>query len=225
MNTSIAITPESLGSWLIDEVERTDRRCSTLQEGIEHGLCNVKLQFADEALAKTGCKLTEELLISWLLATRLEASGCSVIREHQYPGTREECDLVITLSTDTRVWVEVKHAWKSWFNCDCTTGASSAYKGYLFGDASHKGAAHDFDKLETVASPHAQWIGVLLIGWDSNSRPMYGDVQELVRQKELVKRGWSLAASRRWADRRNPAFGIATWFWMRKQGANQTALH
>jgi len=216
MSYRIELTPKLLGSFLTDAIAQIDMQCSTLHNGVEYGLCNVKLQFKDQALAETGKKLTEELLIAWLLAKRLKEHGCGVSSEHPYPGTREKCDLVINLPSGDRVWVEVKHAWKHWYNCDGTAGTSINYRGYLFGDASHPGTAHDFDKLERVSAAETEWVGVLLIGFKSKVRPMNTDVQELMTRMQLNNRVWNLSVSKNWFDRRNPEFGIGVWFWIRK---------
>jgi hypothetical protein len=210
------ISPATLGNFLIEGVRQIDQSCSDVFDAHENGLVNVKRQHAAKVLAETGRKLTEELLIAYRLAQQLRANGIPVKSEHPYPGSREKCDLVVTLENHAHFWVEVKNAWKHWFNCNGTSGTSSAYKGYLFGDASHPGTAHDFGKLERVRQPDAHWHGVLLIGFDSDQTPMAKDIQELMDKERLTTRGWTLAAKNRWSDRRNPSFGIATWFWSRE---------
>jgi hypothetical protein len=220
MDTPAPISPASLGDFLIAGIRQIDLACNKLVNGIEGGLCDVERQFQAEALAETGLTLTEELLISWQLEKQLSASGLSVKREHRYPGSREECDLVITMANGNRFWVEVKNAWRHWFNPDGTSERSSAYRGYLFGDESHLGAAHDFEKLEQLRPTDAHWLGVLLIGFDSDKARMAGDIQELTDTKQLIARGWKIVASKRWADRRNANFGISTWFWSKEAGGN-----
>ncbi len=219
MDTLNPITPATLGDFLINGVREIDLSCSSLIDGVQIGLRNVKRQFAAEALEETGHKLTEELLISWLLAKQLSTTGLSVVREQRYRGSREECDLLVALADKMRFWIEIKLAWKNWLRNDGLKGFSSNYRGYLFGDESHRGTVHDFDKLERVRQPDAQWLGVLLIGFDSNEASMTSDIQELIDKKQLLARGWSLTSKDRWADRRNTSFGISAWFWMREATA------
>jgi hypothetical protein len=208
--------PTSLGKLLAKGVLEIDRSCDHQIKGIEGGLCNVKSRYVAEALAELGRKLTEETLTSWLLQKRLEQIGFRVESEHPYPGTRKKCDLVLHNDDERKFWIEVKYAWKRWYACNGKTGQSSAFKGYLLGDASHAGAAHDFRKLMKLSRAHAYGIGVLLIGLDSLTAPMDAEVAKLVEQEALAANGWSLAAHESWPDRRNDAFRINCWFWNRR---------
>ena len=87
--------------------------------------------------------------------------------------------------------------------------------GYLLGDDSHAGAAHDFVKLSRFGPSDAVGTGVLLIGLDSLHKSMDADVMELQSQGGIFSNGWSLVTHRTWADRRNAAFRINFWFWYR----------
>src|SRR6266545_2477056 len=127
---SVASAKE-LGNVLCEGVRDIDKRCVRKFNGIDGGLCNVKLQFREQALSELGKRLTEETLISWLLMKHLAQKGFVVELERPYPAGGR-CDLV--LSNPVVAWIEVKLAWKQWFKCDGGTGCSPAYKGYLFGD-------------------------------------------------------------------------------------------
>ena len=217
----IAFDPDSLtfsaeiGSFLADSVHSIDLSCNTLMHGVEAGLCNVKPLFAPQALSELGKKLTEETLISWLISKRFNSVDIFAKPEQKYPGSNEECDLVLHLSRNRQFWIEAKLAWRRWYNCNGSAKGSSSFNGYLHGDATHPGAAHDFRKLERVTRVDAEWMGVLLIGFDSLKAPMDSAVKELEACEKLVERGWSMVATQKWTDRRNPLFRINCWFWTR----------
>jgi hypothetical protein len=204
--------PRSLGAFLVEGIKTIDRECSTLINGVEAGLCNVKRQFADAARDGTKKKLREENLISWRLKTLMDKVGIQVATEKKYPGCNKKCDLVI-LADEGRIWIEVKLAWKNWFNCKGTEGTSSNYKGYLFGDLSHPGTSHDFHKLERLTSDNARRLGLLLIGFDSLRKSMQHDIDDLAEQEKLADRGWAIGHHDAWLDRRNEQFRINCWFW------------
>jgi hypothetical protein len=207
--------PIWLGTFLASGVREIDRACDHIIKGFEGGLCNVKSRFAPDAYAVLGKKLTEETLTSWLLQKCLQGAGFQVQAEHYYPGTRQECDLVLYGRNKCSFWIEVKYAWKRWFNCNGTTGRSSNFKGYLLGDESHSGAAHDFRKLSRLLPTPASGVGMLLIGLDSIKAPMDVEIATLTAQESLPDNGWNLACHESWTDRRNEQFRINCWFWSR----------
>jgi hypothetical protein len=205
--------PALLGDFLANGVRDVDLSCNHLINGIEGGLCNIKSRFAAEAHSELGKRLTEETLTTWLLLKRLKAAGCEADAEVHYPGTRKECALVLRGSDKRGFWIEVKYAWKGWYGCNGKAGRSPNFKGYLLGDYSHPGTAHDFRKLMKLSRLHARGLGVLLVGLDSLKRPMDAEIVRLVEQENLTAEGWSLAAHKSWPDRRNDSFRINCWFW------------
>jgi hypothetical protein len=205
--------PNRLGRLLATGVREIDRSCDHLIKGVESGLCNVKTRFAAEAYEELEKKLTEETLTSWLLQKQLQRIGFRVEAERFYPATRQECDLVLIDGDKASFWIEVKYAWKKWCNCDGTVGRSSSFKGYLLGDFSHPGTAHDFRKLLTLFPDHASQVGLLLIGLDSVSAPMDSEISLLIEQQRLHENGWQLSHHESWPDRRNETFRINCWFW------------
>lgn len=209
--------PESLGDFLINGVQQIDLSCSSTLHGIERGICNIKSHYAEEAFEATGLKLTEETITSWLLSRRLLSAGLPVDLERKYPGERKRCDLVVTLPGAESCWVEVKYAWKTWFNCDGTSTRNKLYGPYLYGDKYHDHcAAADFRKLEALPPTDANWTGFLLIGTDSERHPMADDVERLESLVDLDRGGWRRVAHRHWPDRRAAGFGIGCWFWLRR---------
>jgi hypothetical protein len=210
--------PESLGNFLIDGVHQIDLSCSSTLHGIERGICNVKGHYSAEALEATGAKLTEETITSWLLSRRLASAGLPSDLERRYPGARKRCDLVVTLPGAESGWIEVKYAWKTWFNCDGSSVRNKVYGPYLYGDKYHPHCAlNDFRKLEGLSPSDAKWAGFLLIGTDSTRHPMAADIERLESLVDLDRAGWKRVAQRYWQDRRCTGFGIGCWFWLRAQ--------
>jgi hypothetical protein len=196
-----------IGWQLMEGVRLIDLACNRLRHGVEGGLCNVKFQFdadvADGIHPPPGKRVKEEDAISWMLAKRTVAKCWG-----RYPGSRKTCDLVIQ-DPEPSLWVEVKLAWKRWFNCDGTFGSSSAYLPYLYG-SKHKthSFGDDFDKVLTLAPPSAH-VGVLLVGFDGIDAPMTVELGDFM--KPTCESGW-IVSHMMWPDRRSAWCRINCWF-------------
>jgi hypothetical protein len=199
---------------VIDAICEIDQECRTLLNGVEHGLANVKLEFQDQLFQETNKKLTEEPLIAWLVRKTLIGPNVEVGWELPYPEKRTQCDLVIHLRDSVRLWLELKLAWKSWFNCvGAPTYSNRAYASYLDGRDRTHSLRHDFEKLRNANLPAGDHRAVCLIGFDCGNKPMDRDVATVVRQaQELAP--WEAAAERHWPDRRCHDFQINVWSWL-----------
>jgi hypothetical protein len=118
------------------------------------------------------------------------------------------------LDDTIEIWVEVKFAWKSWFNCTggYETNSDFMFRGYLMGSHHSHSAAHDFVKLTGLA-PATAFKGMLLVGFDSSDAPMGRDIAVLESQAAV---GWRLEQPLMWDDRRDSIKGrsrINCWFW------------
>jgi hypothetical protein len=210
-NASLA----DIGWLLMSAVRDIDLGCTRPVNGVENGLCNVRRQFVADVkagiVAPPPRNVKEEDAITWLLSRVLQPPLEANLRV-PYPGSRKTCDLVITLPNLWSLWVEVKLAWKRWFNCDGKFGKSSSYLPYLNG-SKHKthSAADDFAKLVQL-SPRESHLGFLLIGFDSIDAPMVDDMRVL--SKAAHENGWT-ADQIAWHDRRNAKCRINCWFWHR----------
>jgi hypothetical protein len=132
------------------------------------------------------------------------------------------CDLVITFAKGRRIWIEVKGAWKYYCYENETL---HNYYGYLFfplkkvAKKSHS-AAQDLRKLEVLGSRDADYVGLLLVGFDSTlpDADMTTDIGEFVRLAKIDRRPWTESKCDSWPDR---YFGeqclarIRSWFWRR----------
>jgi hypothetical protein len=201
---------------IIGAVHEIDLDCCTLRNGIEHGLANVKLEFHSKLYKLTKKRLTEEPLIAWLIRKKLTASFQKVDWEVPYPGgdSDKRCDLVVHLDGISRMWIELKLAWKAWFNCiGPPTYSNRAYASYLNGRDRTHSLKHDFQKLLTAHLAASDRRAVCLVGFDCTRSPMDKDVTAVVGQPQQ-RATWELVAERHWPDRRSPDFRVNIWIWL-----------
>jgi hypothetical protein len=200
-----------------EAVYEIDMDCKGLVGGVENGLVNVKAEFQDRAKEDTGKKLTEELLIAWLLRQKLAAQSWRVMPDEvPYPNDHlKRCDLVVDIAGGTQLWLELKMAWKAWFNC---VGEPSyfnrPYQTYLDGRGRSHSFRHDLEKLSVAALPSHYGRVVCLVGTDHQSKPMDDDVAKIVSDFRSQETCWQLVAEKHWPDRRNKEFRINVWCWL-----------
>lgn len=207
---------------LLDEVigfiGEIDRECSTLLNGVEHGLINVKQEFKTRAFKEIGKRLTEETLIAWLIWQKLRARGWSVDWEVVYPeNRRKKCDLVVKVSAKSRLWLELKLASKAWFNCEEKPGYhNSLYPSYLEGKNRTHSFQHDFHKLTQRDENWSvdDYRAVCLIGFDWIKEPMDDEVAAVAKGVQEEAQAWKLISENHWTDRRNADFRINAWCWL-----------
>lgn len=216
MNTTITSSVTQFLENSIAAVREIDTDCKTLLNDIEHGLVNVKLEFRDQAIAELRKRLTEEQLIAWLMTSKLRGQGYSLEWEVPYPhDRRKKCDLVVALSNETRLWLELKLAWKAWFNCKGGPALFNPfYQSYLSGEHRTHSFAHDLKKLAGAKLPDADSRVVMLIGFCTAKSPVSMDASAIVRDFEYENVHWELAASSHWPDRRAQDFQIEVCCWM-----------
>ena len=146
--------------------------------------------------------------------------------ECRYPvqGSRQKCDVVITLPQDVaggggggKLWLEVKGAWKQWW---LERGGEHIYRSYLLhplvpglDKSKTHTAALDLQKLKAITPEHGTLIGLLLIGFDG-ANPMQPDVDEFVRLARLDQPPWE-SWQDCWPDERRSGQFIRTWLWIK----------
>jgi hypothetical protein len=197
-------------------ISEIDRECCTRLVGIEHGLVNVKLEFRDQAIRDEGKKLSEERLIAWLVRKKLGGAGYQTQWEVAYPGNRRrKCDLVIAVGERARLWVELKLAWKAWFNCrGGGTYSNSCYLPYLQGQHHTHSFRHDFEKLASANLAQDDYRAVCLIGFDRVKAPMDAEVSAVVQKARAEQGAWEAVTETHWLDRRCGDFRINVWSWV-----------
>jgi hypothetical protein len=189
--------------------------CRTRLGDVEHGLVNVKREFRERAIRETGKKLTEERLIAWLVYQKLGGADQQVYWEMPYPGSRRsKCDLVMHVGDAGRLWLELKLAWKAWFNClGRPTYANNSYLPHLQGKHHTHSFRHDFEKLGTADISDVDYRAVCLVGFDWTQAPMNAEVAAVV-QAAREDGPWVAATERCWPDRRCSDFRINIWSWV-----------
>ena len=152
------------------------------------------------------------------LAELLTEAGFPTRPEVPYPkAPRLRCDNVVTLPDGTLLWLEIKGAWKSWW---LKKGGEGIYRSYMFHPllpglvAKSHTAAQDILKLKQLTPASAEYIAFLLIGFDSRTKSMDGDVSELAALASLDKRPWSVARAT-WGDAHRADERVSCWLWQR----------
>jgi hypothetical protein len=72
----------------------------------------------------------------------------------------------------------------------------------------------DLEKLESLRRPAADYVAVLLLGFDSEESSMDADVTEMAALARLDQPPWTQATDG-WLDRDRPGSQILCWLWWR----------
>jgi hypothetical protein len=136
--------------------------------------------------------------------------------ELPYTATRSKsCDLVISLPHSGRLWLELKLAWKAWFNCASKpVYSNSVYRSYLQGINRTHSFRQDFEKLGGDHWPAGDYRAICLIGTDCVKAPMDQEVHAVVQSVSEEGGHWELAIERHWLDRRCSDFRLNVWIWV-----------
>lgn len=142
---------------------------------------------------------------SWSRGIADRVPQCRV--ECCYPGAKKRCDLVWTLEDGSKLWLEVKGAWKQYL-WNGVLKSNSAYRKHL------KAAAADVIKVGELPRGIAQHVGLLLLGFDVSGSPMDADIEAFILKAKLKNPEWTVA-HRRWADPLAPGHRNSAWLWIR----------
>jgi hypothetical protein len=153
---------------------------------------------------------------SWTqrLEELLEDAGFETYKEISYPEdpafcAKRLCDNVVVFPDQSVMWMENKGAWKEWWR---QQGKVGKFRSHLM--ESGNSALHDVEKVAPLCEPHAQWLGILLLGFDSSAAPMEPDVAEFAARAQIDCEPW-VPASMHWPDRWRPGERVHAWFWWR----------
>jgi hypothetical protein len=194
---------EGVGDAVLAALRDMDAACAS-------GLCNYVA-----ATPWAGRKGKDEAAIVWGVTERLQKSFDIEQREHDYPGSREKCDRVLTLADGSAVWIEFKNAWRAWYFERVKHNPSSTYRSYFNGEGRSHAVSHDFRKLEQLRRCDAAYVAVVVVGFDGDDGVMANDLERLATTQELAARGWRMAADS-WQTRQNAACWHRCWFWWRE---------
>lgn len=206
------ITLEQLSKQLFQYLHQMDDEATTPYRKRNHGgLVSYSVHYKE--VKTDNKKWTNERSWADRLACLFRENGIDAGTEVAYPESRKSCDIVIQIN-DKKIWLEVKSAWKYW--CDSKTGEKKkekSYTGYLFGDAyrSHS-AAQDIEKLSHLNKQDANYIGLLIVGFDIVNDPIDIEIKQLIEKMKLQEEGWEVYGPDTWPDRNLPICCYNCWF-------------
>jgi hypothetical protein len=156
------------------------------------------------------------------LARRLCAEGIEAAAEVAYPrldrSRRNRCDLVVSLADGSTLWIEIKGAWKEYWR---QQGGMWFYESYLLHPlvgGLDKSKTHtvplDLEKLASLRPDDADYVGMLLIGFDAAGAPMEQDVAKLENLAGLRHEPWRIESTD-WPDPHRGGQHVRCWFWYR----------
>jgi hypothetical protein len=198
---------DALPEKLFAALQTMDREASAISGG-PTGLCWY------------GARKTRQTSRHWIprLVSLLRESGIDAHGQHPYPHRGPRCDLFVRISGEETVWIEIVGAWKDYCR---RVGLESVYRASLQFPieppeviARKNKFAVDMERLTTLSPPHAQHIGMLLVGFDSAQFSMDEDVQDLKARSVLGKPPWPEHADS-WTDARRDGCSVKCWLWMR----------
>jgi hypothetical protein len=156
------------------------------------------------------------------LALGLRAKHVNASTERRYPNSQERCDLLIQDEQLGSFWIEFKTAYREGIRGYEANGfkefrGKSSWQAGV-GDI----AAKDIIKLNSLPLSAAQHVGVLLLGFDREARPLLTEELYAVLPAEL-RTSWKAAHDNpegvRWPDcypvRAAKGLRDRLWFWHR----------
>jgi hypothetical protein len=201
-----------IGQLLLRPLEEMDREATKPYKDRPHGGLGVDAWYVDDVPLG-------RYEIAWekALCGRLNQHGYHSAWQVPFPqDPRKKCDIVTSVD-GKKMWIELKSAWKAWIDEKNTFRTNNrSFKPYLFGKGKTHSAAGDIRKLETLTKPDADYLGGLLVGFDSVTDPMDPEVSERIAEMDMIDKGWEVAGPHTWADLNNPACRHACWFWFRE---------
>jgi hypothetical protein len=133
--------------------------------------------------------------------------------------SRDRCDVVINLPEKGKFWIELKGAWKEYWRLKKNDFIYRSYLLHPLVAGLDESKSHtvplDIKKLERLPRTEAAFVGVLLIGFDSDEAPMDADAAELIAAAGLGLEPWSTAATG-WRDSHRTGGRVRCWFWYKK---------
>jgi hypothetical protein len=139
------------------------------------------------------------------LAEVLRLRGFECQAECRYPGeSRQRCDVVVNLASATRLWMEIKGAWRAKF--DPPAPNSSYHKHLVL-------AVEDVDKLESLTNKDASGVAMILVGFDQLELPITEEHVNLIRAK--TKHDAWVESTADWLTDGRVKFRTRLWIWSR----------
>ncbi len=161
---------EDFSSNLFKILRKMDAEACDPCEGIATGLNNYGAHY-DPTKWRTEVSWSKRCAELW------PAYGYGATAEVSYPvRPRTKCDDVVEMPNGQKLWLEIKGAWKDYW---LTKNGMWFYRSYLFhpllpdlDKSKTHTAALDIEKLRPLAPPHADYVGLLLLGFYTDDATM-----------------------------------------------------
>lgn len=149
------------------------------------------------------------------LAELLSQNGFPTRAEVPYPRSpRTRCDCVVTLRSGSKLWLEIKGAWKHYWD---SRGGAWIYRSYLLHPlvaGLDKRRTHtaplDLRKLAALSPSDGSHAGLLLVGFEKSDAPMDAEISQLVQLAGLDRSPWAMTQDS-WADPYRPSLNERCW--------------
>ncbi|MFH1999833.1 MAG: hypothetical protein ABIK28_09140 [Planctomycetota bacterium] len=194
---------EAVATAAFRALREMDAQCPT-------GLCNYV-----SVSPYSGKKRKDEPAMTWGVTKALAENWRVEQSEHDYPEGDGKCDRVLELSDGSRLWLEIKLAWRAWFYEVVKYNDTRAYNGYLGGAYHSHSVAGDFTKLERIGRDHARYVALLVIGFDAADGKMSADMAALAQRENLSQRRWHLLSDA-WVTPQSSECWNRCWFGWRE---------
>lgn len=199
------------GGLIFDTLKIMDNEAATVIKGFHAGLS------AHEIHTGYGDRKHEVSLRDGL-KTRLTQAGYTTTAEKPYPGfSSRDCDLFTEVDGETKVWLEMKVAWKAWFRA--TEGRlvrnHSLCRSYLLDENRSHSLVGDFQKLTATRLPEGSVKAVLLIGFSEVLDPIWPLVADLFEGTAACFKDWHQLEPAIWLDRNDDSTQRECYIWWR----------
>jgi len=200
---ALAELPEKL----FEALRAMDREASVIHGG-PTGLCWY------------GARKTRQTSRHWIprLTVLLNEGGFEARGQQPYPSGSARCDLAIRVNGNESCWIEIVGAWKDYCR---RVGMESIYRAtmqYPIESSQPLARKHklaiDIERLSHLSQPHAHYIGVLIVGFDSTTFPMDEDIRDLKARSELGRPPWRVFENS-WVDPHRDGCSVKCWLFLR----------
>jgi hypothetical protein len=201
---------KQLATQIFDALRRMDREATPVEPPWPTGLRDFAV-FRKQGYSVRGSRAREDAISDGLIDI-LRGSGYECRPRPHYPNSGKKCDIWLKGRKIDSCWIEVKGAWRHFFNqedtdCSVRRRQCGPFPTHL------RAAAADVDKLlRELDKFHASHLGVLLIGFGSQHFPI-GD--QHISHIGLRAAGWSYFSDQ-WDDHAWKFGRIRCGFWCRE---------
>jgi hypothetical protein len=138
----------------------------------------------------------------------LNDHGFKATCECNYSRSNRRCDVIVDVGWGMPVWIEMKGAWRAYFD---PPKPNTKYRAHL------EATAKDMqEKLESLTESDASAVSLVLIGFDKPERHIFIDETDLAQIENFANtHGWRSAYSQ-WNVNMSLIFRTRCWIWSRQ---------